>query len=148
VAELLVHWLRSHIRVGLPKRWPRCILKSIETAGEAMLNTEVVRASFAAYRAQDRNTAARLLDETFTFTSPNDDHLDKSTFLERCFPTADRFSSQEILELVPAGEDGVFVLYEYELRTGGRYRNTEFLTVRDGKLVETQVFFGGRYDRR
>jgi hypothetical protein len=46
--------------------------------------------------------------------------------------------------IVAAGEDSVFLLYEYELRTGERYRNTECITVRDGQLVETQVFFGGR----
>jgi len=35
-------------------------------------------------------------------------------------------------------------MYEYELKTGGRYLNTEFINVRDGKIVESQVFFGGR----
>ena len=42
------------------------------------------------------------------------------------------------------GEDGVFILYEYELKNGDRHRNAEFITVRCGRLVETQVFFGGR----
>jgi hypothetical protein len=46
--------------------------------------------------------------------------------------------------LVPANDDSVFLLYEYELTTGERYRNIEFITVRNGRLVETQVFFGGR----
>jgi ketosteroid isomerase-like protein len=110
-------------------------------------DTEIVRACFDAYFAQDRATAERLLAEDFVFTSPQDDHIDKAAYLERCFPTADRFTSQEILRLVSAGGDGVFVLYEYELTTGERHRNAEFITVRDGQLVETQVFFGGRYDR-
>ena len=52
--------------------------------------------------------------------------------------------SQEILELAAVSDDGVFVMYEYELRPGERHRNAEFITVRGGKLVETQVFFGGR----
>jgi ketosteroid isomerase-like protein len=30
------------------------------------------------------------------------------------------------------------------MKTGERYRNTEFITVRDGQLTEVQVFFGGR----
>jgi hypothetical protein len=77
-------------------------------------------------------------------TSPQDDHLDKAAYLQRCFPTADRFVSQEIIELVSAGSDGVFLLYEYELTTGERYRNAEFIRLRDGHLVETQVFIGGR----
>jgi hypothetical protein len=78
------------------------------------------------------------------FTSPQDDHIGKAEFLDRCFPTAGRLRSQRIVELVPAGEDAVFLLYEYELADGERYRNTEYSTVRGGQLTETQVFFGGR----
>lgn len=106
--------------------------------------TDIVRASFAAYRAQDRDAADRLLAADLVFTSPQDDHIDKATYLDRCFPTADRFVSQEILQIVDAGGDGVFVLYEYELKTGERHRNAEFITVRDGRIVEIQVFFGGQ----
>ena len=109
-----------------------------------MLNTEVVRAAFDAYLAQDQHTATRLLAEDFVFTSPQDDHIDKAAYLERCFPTAVRLVAQEILELVGTEGDGVFILYEYELTTGARHRNIEFITVREGQLVEVQVFFGGR----
>ena len=109
-----------------------------------MSNTEIVRASFDAYLAQDRDTAERLIAQDLVFTSPQDDHIDKTAYLERCFPTADRLISQEILELVGAGQDGVFILYEYELKTGERHRNTEFITVRGEQLVEIQVFFGGQ----
>jgi len=73
------------------------------------------------------------------FTSPQDDHIGKQEFLERCVPTADRLRSQQILQLVAAGEDGVFV----ELETGARCRNIEFITVRDGRLAEIQVSFWG-----
>lgn len=98
---------------------------------------------FEAYRAQDRATAEALLADDFTFTSPQDDHLDKATVMLRCFPTADRMPVQEVVELVGVGSGGVLLLYEYELRTGGRYRNTESSRVRGGRIVETQVFFGG-----
>ena len=110
-----------------------------------MSNTDVVRAAFDAYRAQDRDAAEALIADDFVFTSPQDDHIDKTAFMERCFPTADRFVSQDIVELVDAGSGGVFVLYEYELTTGERHRNTEYSIVRDGRLVETQVYFGGRF---
>lgn len=105
--------------------------------------TDVVRASFEAYRAQDLRAAERLLAEDLVFTSPQDDHIDRTAFLERCFPTASRFTEQTIVELAPAGETGVLLLYEYELENGERYRNTEHHTVRDGRIVEIQVFFGG-----
>jgi ketosteroid isomerase-like protein len=109
-----------------------------------MSSTDVVRASFQAYIAQDRAAVERLLAEDFVFTSPQDDHIGKAEFLAKCFPTADRLSAQEIVQLVAAGDDGVFIMYEYQLKTGERHRNTEFITVRDGQLAETQVFFGGR----
>ena len=109
-----------------------------------MSNIDTVRASMDAYRNQDLEAATRLLAEDFTFTSPQDDHIDKSAYLERCFPTADRFAASEIVAIVPSGDDSIFLLYEYELTNGERYRNTEYITVRNGQLVETQVFFGGR----
>lgn len=109
-----------------------------------MPNADVVRASFQAYTAQDRAAMERLLADDYKFTSPQDDHISRADFLATCFPTADRFVTQEIVQLVPAGEDGVFTMYEYKLASGERFRNTEFSTVRDGRLTETQVFFGGR----
>jgi ketosteroid isomerase-like protein len=105
---------------------------------------ESARAIFVAYRKQDRDAAERLLADDFVFTSPQDDHIDRAAFFERCFPTADRFVSQEMLHVVPTEGDDVFVMYEYELKTGERHRNVELLTVRDDRIVETQVFFGGR----
>jgi ketosteroid isomerase-like protein len=110
-----------------------------------MPNSDVVRAAFAAYLAQDAEAEAALLADDYTFTSPQDDHIDKAAFMERCFPTAQRVTSQDIVEIVDAGADGVFIMYEYVLTTGERHRNTEFSRVRDGQLVETNVFFGGRY---
>jgi ketosteroid isomerase-like protein len=89
-----------------------------------MPNTDAVRASFEAYRAQDLTAAGRLLADDYVFTSPQDDHIGKAAFLERCFPTADRFMSQEIVELVGAGDDGVFLLYEYELRCNDRLNSS------------------------
>ncbi|SHN02655.1 nuclear transport factor 2 family protein [Cryptosporangium aurantiacum] len=109
-----------------------------------MSNAEIVRATVAAYQAQDRAAIEALLAEDYVFTSPQDDHIDRAAYLERCFPTADRFVEQRIVHLVEVGADEVFLLYEYELVGGGRYRNAEVATVRDGRLTETQVFFGGR----
>ena len=110
--------------------------------------TDVVRAGLESYQAQDRARSESLIADDFVFTSPQDDHIDRATFFERCFPTADRLMSQEILALGQAGAstagDDVFVLYEYELKAGGRYRNVEVQTVRDGQIVAAQVFFGGQ----
>jgi ketosteroid isomerase-like protein len=111
-----------------------------------MTNAEIVRACFASYLEQDRDAAERLLADDFVFTSPQDDHIDKATWFDRCFPTVSRLRSYELLEVVPASGDDVFALYEYELEGGARYRNTEVHTVRDGRIHEVWVFFGGRVD--
>ena len=108
-----------------------------------MSNTDVVRASFQAYITQDRAAMERLMAEDYVFTSPQDDHIGKAEFLEKCFPTANRVVTQEIVQLVAAGDDGVFIMYEYLLKTGERHRNVEFSTVRSSRIAETQVFFGG-----
>ena len=105
---------------------------------------DVVRRLFASYLAQDRDATEQLVAAEFTFTSPQDDPIDRAAYFDRCFPTASRFRRQEIQRLARTGDD-VFVMYEYELATGGVHRNTELITVRDGRVVEAQVFFGGRY---
>lgn len=112
--------------------------------GMIMTNADIVRALFDSYLSQDRDVAESLLSEHFVFTSPQDDHIGKAAFFERCFPTAERLREQKLLHVVPTEANDVFILYEYELRTGERHRNAEVLTVRDGKVIETQVFFGGR----
>ncbi len=106
--------------------------------------TDVVRATFEAYLAQDREAIDQLLSDELTFTSPQDDHIDKTTYLERCFPTVDRLESQRVLDLVAGHGEGVFLMYEYVLKTGERHRNAEYITVHDDKVVDIQVFFGGK----
>jgi ketosteroid isomerase-like protein len=103
----------------------------------------VVEAAFRHYRSQDRAAALPLYADDFTFTSPQDDHIDKAAFFERCFPTAGRFAEQRLLHLVAADEEVVLVEYAYELTGGGRYRNMESITVRDGLIREVRVYFGG-----
>ena len=79
-----------------------------------MSNADLVRSLMQTYLAQDREAAEQIIADDFVFTSPQDDHIGREEFFERCFPTAHRF------------------------------RNVELSTVRDGRIIGTQVFFGGR----
>ncbi|MER6072877.1 hypothetical protein ABT187_29325 [Streptomyces sp. NPDC001817] len=65
----------------------------------------VVEAAFRPYRSQDRAAALPLYADDFTFTSPQDDHIDKAAFFERCFPTADRLAEQRLLQVVAVEGD-------------------------------------------
>lgn len=104
----------------------------------------VVRAAFQYYLAQDHDSAFALYGDDFSFTSPQDDHIDKAAFFDRCFPTASRVTAQRMLHVTPADDETVFVYYEYDLPTGDTHRNMEAITVRDGLIRDVQVFFGGK----
>jgi len=109
-----------------------------------MSDVEVVKELQAAFDAQDARAADRLVAEEFTFTSPQDDHLGKAEWLRVCFPTAAHFRRRTMLAVQELGDE-VIAYYEYEVaETGERYRNTEVITVRGGRVVQTRVFFGGR----
>ncbi|WP_230314129.1 nuclear transport factor 2 family protein [Nakamurella alba] len=116
-----------------------------ETAGP-LTPEDVVRRMMRAYNEQDLDTAQALLADDLSFTSPQDDHIDRAAFLERCFPTADRTTRQDLLVVTGVGDGRVYVTYEYDLKDEqGTWRNTELISVRDGQIHEIQVFFGGRY---
>ncbi len=111
-----------------------------------MTTADIVRTCFESYVHQDRDRADGLIGDTFVFTSPQDDHIDRTAYFERCFPTMDRLRRHDLIHVTPADAEDVFVLYEYELTTGEVFRNADVLTVRGGQIVEAQVFFGGRVD--
>lgn len=107
-------------------------------------NTAIVEAAFRRYRERDAVAAQLLYAADFTFTSPQDDHIDKGAFFDRCFPTAARMTDQRILATVAANDELVLVYYEYDLGNGKTYRNVEAIIVRDGLIQQTEVFFGGQ----
>ena len=103
---------------------------------------ETVLEFMRAFREQDASLALSLVADDFTFTSPQDDHLDRDTWLQRCFPTADHFDAPATtLQIV---ETGGVVLHRYEYSVDGRtYRNVEASRVQDGLVQEVEVYFGG-----
>jgi ketosteroid isomerase-like protein len=106
-------------------------------------SVEVVQQFFECYLEQDLTTAQRLAADDLTFTSPQDDHINRATYFDKCFPTASRVRWQELKRIVAATDEDVFVMYEYELLSGDVHRNAELITVRDGRVTKVQVFFGG-----
>jgi ketosteroid isomerase-like protein len=102
---------------------------------------EVAKACYEAYVKKDRAAIEALLAEDFHFTSPLDNRLDRATYLERCWPNSKTAEAFEYVNLVEDG-DRVFVTYEARNTGGHRFRNTEILTFRNGRLVEAEVYFG------
>ncbi len=53
----------------------------------------LVHGFYAAFFAQDREAAEKLMSPGFTFSSPLDDRIGKAELLERCWPNADQLPS-------------------------------------------------------
>lgn len=101
----------------------------------------VARACYEAYVRSDRAAMEALVAAEYRFTSPLDNGLDRETYFERCWPNSAQFASFDLVQAVEAG-DRVFIVYEATTKSGKRFRNCEIHTVRDGKLVSTEVYFG------
>jgi ketosteroid isomerase-like protein len=102
---------------------------------------DIAKRAFLAYVNDDRDAIEVLIADDFHFTSPLDNRIDRHTYFERCWPN---HQSIEQMKFVRAFQEGEEVVVTYEgVNSGGQtFRNTEILTVRDGKIVEVEVYFG------
>ncbi|HWI81893.1 nuclear transport factor 2 family protein [Ramlibacter sp.] len=105
----------------------------------------VVQAWCDAYERADRALAEALLADDFTFTSPNDDRIDKATYFERCWAEGDAGHRQQVERIVVDG-DRAFVTYVCETQQGKSFRNTEYLTFRGERIASVNVYFGAAYE--
>jgi hypothetical protein len=94
-----------------------------------------------AYVSKDRAAIERLLDSNYHFTSPLDNTLDRATYLKVCWPNSAAIAGFDAVHEAQNREQ-VFVVYEGRTSNGKRFRNCEVHTVREGKLVSTEVYFG------
>jgi ketosteroid isomerase-like protein len=101
----------------------------------------IARAVYEAYARKDRAAIESLIADDFRFTSPLDNRLDRKAYMERCWPNSETTASFEFSHLV-ADRDKAFVTYELTTTDGSRFRNTEILSTRNGKVVEVEVYFG------
>lgn len=99
------------------------------------------RACFEAYAESDRARIEAILAPDFRFTSPRDNALDRDTYFDICWPGHEQLDHYDFIEVVPSG-DKVFVVYECRTRSGKIFRNCEMMTIRDGKVLAVDVYFG------
>jgi ketosteroid isomerase-like protein len=96
----------------------------------------VARAIYQAYADKDRSAAEALIGDPFSFTSPLDNRIDRKTYFERCWPNSEGAAGFDLKHLVVDGEQ------VFATKGGKSFRNTEILTVRDGRIVDVEVYFG------
>jgi ketosteroid isomerase-like protein len=102
---------------------------------------DVVRACYASYPSRDRAMIEKIIADDFHFSSPLDNRIDRKTYFERCWLNGEAMAAIEIKLLTLNGERA-FVTYEALTKDGRRFRNTEIMTVRDGRITDVEVYFG------
>lgn len=112
-----------------------------ETGGDC---ATVARNFFEAFRDRRKDDLEALMSPDFVFNSPYDDHIGKREYFERCWPNGERFAEMTIERVTPDAE-GAYVTYFVTTIEGKSFRNTEYLTVTDGKASAANVFFGESY---
>jgi len=102
---------------------------------------QLARDAYGAYVSGDRSVIEELLADDFTFYSPPDPGIDRTTYFERCWPNSEQIESFEFKRLIEAGDE-VIVTYESTKTDGNRFRNTEILTFEGTKMTKVEVYFG------
>ena len=101
----------------------------------------VARSAYQAYVDKDRAAIEAVIGDDFHFTSPRDNRIGRATYFERCWPGSRMLAGFSFVNLVADGARA-FVTYEGRWTGGGSFRNTEIVTVRDGRIVDVEVYFG------
>ena len=105
-------------------------------------NEKIVRTVYTAYEKKNWNMLKSVLAEGFTFTSPVDVHpIDIKVYEEKCWPNSANIKKFEIDKLMADG-DNVFVTYHCWTLNGKVLSNTEYFTLKDGKIKKFVCFFG------
>jgi ketosteroid isomerase-like protein len=107
--------------------------------------TEIIRALFAAYIANDRKAVENALTDDFRFTSPYDDEIDKATYFARCWRNTDWIERHKLERIFLEGDEA-FVTYKCVAKGGKNFRNTEFFSFEGDKIKRIDVYFGATYE--
>jgi ketosteroid isomerase-like protein len=102
---------------------------------------KMVRDYYAAYEKKDWTVMDRILDASFTFSSPVDEHISLKTYKEKCWPNCYKLKKFDVVKLIVKGDDA-FVTYNGWTTDGKTFRNTEYFKFKDGKITENECFFG------
>ncbi len=110
--------------------------------GSKQSNEKIVRTVYTAYEKKDWNMLKSVLAEGFTFSSPVDvPPIGIKVYKEKCWPNSANIKKFEIDKLMVDG-DNVFVAYHCWTLNGKVLWNTEYFTLKDGKIKGFVCFFG------
>jgi ketosteroid isomerase-like protein len=110
-------------------------------------NEQLIRAFYSAWNKKDWSAMDRVLADSFTFSSANDDdHINKATYKGRCWDgqveLVERMNLESVLTNTHAPEG--FAKYLCRTTKGTAFRNVDYFRFADGKIAAIEDYFGGR----
>jgi ketosteroid isomerase-like protein len=112
--------------------------------GSHPTSEQAVRKYYAAWETKDWHPVDIQLADDFTFSSPLDDHINKSAFKSGCWDTQIAFISRFDLKQVIGTDHEAFVMYVCHTTNGKTFQNVEYLQFREGKVKAIECYFGGK----
>jgi ketosteroid isomerase-like protein len=112
------------------------------TEAQNSKNEKLIKDYYAAYEKKDWTLLRPILADGFTFTSPaGDDHINLTTYKERCWPNANNTKRFDLEKIIIEGDEA-FVTYNGWTNDNKLFRNTEYFRFKDGKIISNECFFG------
>jgi ketosteroid isomerase-like protein len=103
----------------------------------------VVRKYYSAWEKKDWPLLDSLLADDFTFSSPRDDHINKSDYKAGCWNTQIAYLDRFDLTQVLGTESAAFVRYIGYTANGKTFQNVEFFRLKEDKVKSVECYFGG-----
>jgi hypothetical protein len=114
------------------------------TSGLSPQKQALIRRYYAAWTTNEWHAIDVLLTDDFTFSSPVDDHISKSTFKKRCWDTQHALIQRHDLQHVAGAGEDAFVLYVCHTKSGKAFQNVEYLRLNDRQVEEIECYFGAQ----
>jgi hypothetical protein len=101
----------------------------------------LIRRYYEAYENDDRQAIDGLLHTSFTFSSPLDDRIDRSTYFDRCWANHERIESFALLDIY-ADSGSALIRYRAHEYDGPGFANVEQFEFTDDLVSHIEVYFG------
>lgn len=101
----------------------------------------MIRQYYKAYEDDDRNAIEQLLHPQFTFTSPDDDRIDRATYFERCWPPHEHIETFTLHDIC-ADSDRAMVRCQATESSGPGFADVECFEFSDDLISHIEIYFG------
>lgn len=106
-----------------------------------MKTLHIIQEYFSCYETSDKGALEKLLDDRFEFSSPHDIKLDKTSYFERCWRFNKSVKQYKILKFIE-NKNEAFLSYKAVTYDNREIENTEYLEIKDGKIINIKVYYG------